>query len=172
MNGLPSGSRWQRLRHCIGEAVLQNIDEFNPWAGTGVSLHSFLEDCSNLGRDKALEKVPADLRRRCEAIEVEKLPVGGTWRAELAIAYDIAKDSARLLGQGLNRNYGKLAETEIPITLDAANFDKEKQRGLLRGCEVRSRRSSSGRFCAAGNRYPCTGPRNEGDAGEGRARPH
>src|SRR5271166_1247805 len=122
---LRSGSGWQRLAYCIGEAILLNTDEVNPWAGTGTSIHAFFHNAATLGREKALSMAPEAVRSRCAAVDLESMPMGGKWKSEVAFTYDVLTEEGSLLGRGLERAYGEGGDTELPITLDACCFDEE-----------------------------------------------
>jgi CRISPR/Cas system-associated exonuclease Cas4 (RecB family) len=46
------------------------------------------------------------------------------WKAEVAYAYDVPRDSARLIGENVGRGY-EVSTVEIPGTIDALVFDDE-----------------------------------------------
>jgi phage recombination protein Bet len=98
-------------------------DEPGEPAERGTVIHAFLEDCSLAGREAALRVVPEKYHDACEAIDTEALPT--ELDHEVAFAYDWQAGTARYLGRGLNREYGKLGETEIPITLDVFGVHSE-----------------------------------------------
>jgi PD-(D/E)XK nuclease superfamily len=115
-----TGSSLWRAARCIGSAVLPRAPETTPWSERGTSGHAFLEDVSRIGREAALAAVKNEKERAALAlIDTGRLPVDPTaYAAEVAFAYDVATGRARVLGQGLRRQYGTLSPSEIPLTMD------------------------------------------------------
>ena len=118
---LPSGSGWELLPVCIGPAVLQRSESESEYKDAGNAGHKFLEECASLGREGALALVPEEMKSRCASLDLSQLPIGKSFKSEVALAYDVMSGKARYLGRSLKRAYPKLEETEFPITLDVAS---------------------------------------------------
>lgn len=88
-----SGSSIPRIMECPASEAMPHVYDSSEAAERGTQIHS------------ALAERVAEL-------------VGPSAKAEVAIAYDVATDTARLLGYDIGRDYGELAPFEIPTTLD------------------------------------------------------
>ena len=122
MNGAGfTGSAVERVMLCPTSAALPAVHgDTSDDADDGQIVHGFLYAGATRGRDAALAEVTdPDLRARCEAIDLGELAsIGKLVAAEVAYAYDVATDTARILGQNLGRKYPALAPTEIATTTD------------------------------------------------------
>jgi len=120
-----TGSTYERTILCPVSAVLPQSprDEPGEPAERGIAIHTFLEDCSLDGRTEALARCPEKYREACEAIDTDSLPT--ELDHEVSFAYDWDKGTARYLGRGLNRDYGELSPTEIPLTVDVFGVHHE-----------------------------------------------
>ena len=114
----PTASSIFRAAHCQGSCALVQVHSSSEASAKGRNGHRFLELVPKLGAEKALDQVPADHREFCERIELDGLPLGPEYRQEMAFAFDASTGKARVLGQGLDREYPPLAPTEIAGTLD------------------------------------------------------
>ncbi len=99
-----SSSKLELLDQCEGAFTLPWRDEPNEYSAAGVDRHADDETAINAGEapEEYLERWP-----------------GLTWRAEVANVYDVSSDTARHVGCGIGRNYGKTSPFEIPGTIDA-----------------------------------------------------
>lgn len=138
--GNPTGSKLELASLCIGSAVLGGVGEDTPYAGSGRIIHRFLQGVRDKGLEEALVEAPDDYRAICAAIDVDQLPVDpGAYAAEVAVAWDSETDEGRILGAGVDRQYGDLKPTEIATTLDVLAlvdddgvFDGDYKSGHLR----------------------------------------
>jgi hypothetical protein len=116
---LPTVSSWPRIKRCLGSAVLPAAHkESGVDAEKGRAIHGFLAEVGNMGKEAALARVPAEYREACGAIDLDGLPLGHGYRAEVSMAIDLETGNVRELGENLNRNYPALGETEIAGTAD------------------------------------------------------
>lgn len=146
-----TASKIARLLRCPGSGALRQIDSTNEYAVRGTAGHSFLENWKRSGdREAALALVEPEFRELCESIDLDKLPKDA--EPELALAYDVATDTARRLGSGIGRNYGDLGPFEIAMTLDVGGLDGAKAYVLDYKFTMRSPGSAAGhgqlRVCA------------------------
>lgn len=122
---LPTFSVVGRAVACPASAALPQIKTDNVFARDGRGRHAFVSRFVNLGRDAALADVSPEQRAECEAMQLETL-LGffagcGTVRSEVAFAYDPETDTARELGENIERKYeegGADMESEICGALD------------------------------------------------------
>lgn len=112
-----TGSGLERAMLCDGPAYLQHIDSVSDDAARGSAVHAFFEAVSTKGREAALDDAPEDLRPALEALDLSRLPVGSSYAAEVAFAYDPLMSAARELGRGIGRRY-EVGDTEIAGTAD------------------------------------------------------
>jgi hypothetical protein len=95
-------------------------------AERGSIIHAFLYAARTADPKTALEEVPARYREICAAIDVQKLvDTLGAYEAEVAFAWAHGSDRGRVIGKNVGRDYGDLADDEIPGSLDACRFDPE-----------------------------------------------
>lgn len=99
-----SASALSRLFRCPGSEALPKANTTSAWAEQGTDRHAEQEERIEAG------DVPEDIRR----LVGEDVLV----RAEVALAYDVATDTGRELGQGTDRAYQSLGPSEIPGTAD------------------------------------------------------
>jgi len=107
--------------HCPGGAVLPHTDRDDAAAAAGTRLHAFLQAATEVGRADALGQVDDDDERATfAAIDLDALPVGASYAAEVALAFDVTTGRVRELGRGLSRAeaYRTLTPTEIGGTAD------------------------------------------------------
>lgn len=109
----PSASALERALRCPGSFALPQANTSSRWAQDGTANHAESEAAVNAG------DLPEDVARILGA-------AGGTARAEIAMAYDVSTDTARILGYGLDRDYGELGPYEIPGTADIGAYDDQR----------------------------------------------
>jgi len=113
----PSASKLQLLETCAAAGALPSVwTESTDDQAAGTARHRYLQRAGELGREAALAEVPADAswRNQVLGIDVTELPTG---RYEIAYAYDTATDTARELGQWIDRAY-EVTATEVSGTAD------------------------------------------------------
>lgn len=115
---LTSGSAIERVSLCRASVALPHANHESEWTTRGTAIHSFLEDCSRVGRDAAISLVDEEFRGVCEELNLDGLHEQLSLAAEVALAYDCETDTARELGRGQGRAYDDVKDTEIPATLD------------------------------------------------------
>ena len=95
---MPWASGLDPTLKCPASAVLPKVREpSGPEAERGVVIHKFLENVIALGRDKALELVPADYRVECAMVDVDALLAGlSNIRCEETWVVDVLANTARL----------------------------------------------------------------------------
>jgi hypothetical protein len=111
---LISASSLQRVDACPASAVLPRATHDSTASDKGNHLHAHLKRLAQgVPQDKSLAEVPEAYRAICA-----ELPDPGRGMAEVAFAYDVETGQARELGRDIERQYGKLAPTEIPGSVD------------------------------------------------------
>lgn len=137
----PTGSRFHRLLKCVASAALPQVDDLEPSppAARGTAIHRFLQRVSEMrgagmsaddARGAALREMAGldeETFGYLEILDVESLPTD--LAAEVALAYDWAKDTARELGRGIERDYSGLGSTEIAMTIDVLGLQATAEFG-------------------------------------------
>lgn len=92
-------SQLDRVANCPASVSLPQIQSTSAMARRGKILHQYLEDCAEVGPDKAIEQVPADFLDECGAIDLEKIPLFGRpdKRAEVPVALNMITGEGREL---------------------------------------------------------------------------
>ncbi len=119
---MPSASKLQLAATCPASAVLPRVREETDAATAGTWKHAFVQAVAG-GADveAALAQVPEEWRAACQAVDVDAVaPCLASLSAEVALAYDVVSGRARLLSQDLERRYGDVARTEVPMSVDYA----------------------------------------------------
>lgn len=115
MSANVTGSKLELFERCAAAGALPAVwTETTDDQAAGHARHRFLERAPAVGRDAALAEVEECYRAQCEGIDVDEVPEGV---AELAFAYDVETDRARVLGQWLGRAY-EVTATEVSGTAD------------------------------------------------------
>lgn len=120
---LPSASGLQRAFACPASRFLPRVTKPSTVdARRGTAVHKFLEECGEMGRERALERVPEEYRDHAAAIDMERMPIGDgvSFAAEVALAWDCETGDARELARGKGREeaYADAKPTEFVGTLD------------------------------------------------------
>lgn len=117
-----SFSTANRTVQCLGSTVLPRVRdaEASEPAITGQAIHDFFKHAAAHGRERALAMASDKHVEILAAFDLTRLPTvtSGGYDHEVALAYDALEDKARLIGYDIGRNYGELADGEIPGTLD------------------------------------------------------
>lgn len=121
---IASGSSLERVIRCRASAVLPRAwKESSDYADRGTAIHGHLERVAEgMAPAASLAKVPAEHREACAAVDLDALAGDLRLSAEVALAYSPLTDTARMLGQGLARDYSAIGPDEIPMTIDLAGL--------------------------------------------------
>ena len=124
----PTGSALHRAMACHASMFLpQTREPSGDAATTGIIIHRYLElvvknaSPANALLDVANTYSGHEALDRCAGLEIpsHRPEFDRTDAiAEISFAYDVAADASRIVGVGLNREYGELAPYEIAMTLD------------------------------------------------------
>lgn len=128
-----TGSGIERAMSCDAASVLPRVwSESSTYAQRGTAIHDHLWRLAKDGLtvDESLALVAEDHRAAAATIDVDALADDLTLSPEVALAYRPADDTARLIGQGLERDYSTVALDEIPLTIDLAG--KRQDHGVVR----------------------------------------
>lgn len=118
---LPTASGLTRALACPTSCVLPQVTALaSPWAESGRALHAFVEAVAK-GKTptEAAQAVPAEMRDTALSLDLAGWPVDVTagWSSELAVAYHLDHDAARLL-DAAQRAYSHKPTVEIAGTAD------------------------------------------------------
>jgi hypothetical protein len=130
---IATGSGLERFISCRASTVLPRVwAETSEHAARGTELHAHLERISN-GTDPAesLEMVDARYREACAAVDLDAIADDLALSPEVTLVYNPFTDTARVLGQGLERDYSGVSDDEVPMTLDLVGVDLEAARGAV-----------------------------------------
>lgn len=119
-----TGSGIERTVACRASAVLPRVYRASSrWAARGTEVHAYLERIAN-GATPAdsLLLVAEEHRPACEAIDLDAIRPELRLSAEVALAYNPVTDTARVLGQSIERDYRSITEDEWPLTVDLAGL--------------------------------------------------
>lgn len=119
-----TGSAVERTMICPASAVLDRAGHSGAGAAYGNEQHEQIE---------AGESTRPVVKKLLEC--------ASSVRHEVSYAIDVERRTVRELGVGLKRNYGKLADTEIALTVDVEFFDGE---GIVNVGDWKSRARVSG----------------------------
>jgi len=119
---LPTFSALGRVLACPASHVLPQVESGGEYADVGRAVHAYLHAVALTDQTTALEHVPKDQRELCEAIPLERLPVGLS--PEVPLAYNVVTGEGRFLSAGDGyRNYESATEDEIAGTTDVLGVD-------------------------------------------------
>lgn len=119
-----SASKLPIVMECPGSMALPWVTEpAGEPAERGSAIHAFLAAVGSVGREAALDQVPAEYLEACEEIDLDRLPTH--LAAEVAYALDLVTGKARELGRDLGRAYPETSETEIVGTADLVGLDAD-----------------------------------------------
>lgn len=108
--------------NCAASAVLDRVwSESSTHAARGTAIHDHLyRMAQGMPEDESLAIVDIDHRDAAKICDTTALADDLTLSPEVALAYRPADDTARLIGQGLARDYSTVGPDEIPLTIDLA----------------------------------------------------
>lgn len=128
-----TGSGIERAMNCDAASVLPRVwHESSTFAARGTAIHDHLWRLAKDGLtvEASLALVDEDHRAAAATIDTASLADDLTLSPEVALAYRPADDTARLIGQGLARDYSTVALDEIPLTIDLAG--RRQDHGVVR----------------------------------------
>lgn len=128
---LPTASNLHCADLCPASAVLPRVRQESPAAARGTAIHAFLAAAAKDGRDEALAHVPEEHRATCEAIDLDVLPAGGTYAAEVALAYHVETGIGRELGRNLGRSYPPTDAREMAGTADVLALTADGEAAVI-----------------------------------------
>lgn len=136
-----TGSAIERAMHCISSLALPHARFDTPASSRGTAIHKFLEKLAErdengdaISVEAALDQVDDEWRDACAALDLTGLDDHLSLTAEVAIAYNVVDDTARVLGYGDGASYSDVGEDEIPCRLDVVGMrtlDTGIRRGLV-----------------------------------------
>lgn len=127
-----TGSGLERAMECRGSTVLPKVyDDGNEFSEAGNEQHAYLQRISD-GQtpEESLAQAPEELRDACEGLDLGGMDIANL-SAEVTIVVHLPTGAARILGQGLNRDYRGVADDEIAGTIDLAGVDIQARRGRV-----------------------------------------
>lgn len=104
----PTGSSLERGRECAASFALPQAPNTGEAAVRGVLNHDAIEQALAKGDLTDQPQVVQDALLNAETVETE-----------IAFALDVAKETVRVIGRRIGRDYGPLNENEIALTIDA-----------------------------------------------------
>ena len=134
MSHLATGSAFGRFLACRAYSVLPRAwPASSPDAESGVAVHAHLERLANgVSLEDSLAQAPDEYREACAAVDVEALADDLELAPEVTLAYHPGTDTARVVGQGLDRDYSSVSDDELPMTLDLVGVDQVARRGKVK----------------------------------------
>lgn len=125
---LPSASAAERGVICPPTVALPRVNHVGGAPQErGTALHAFIADVKEIGRERALEKVPKRYRMHAESLPLESLHLE-RFQHEPAFVYDVEAGKARLLGANIGRHYrehGWIPDREMPGTPDGVGLSPD-----------------------------------------------
>jgi hypothetical protein len=131
---ISTGSGLEREINCRAATVLpRNWSDSSTDAARGTELHNHLERV-NLGTPptESLDMVDPKHRGACEAVDLDALKGDLALSPEVTLVYNPFTDTARVLGQSLERDYSGVTEDEVPMTLDLVGVNLQAGVGAVR----------------------------------------
>ena len=127
-----TGSGIERAVNCDAASVLPRVwSESSDYAQRGTAIHAHLERLAGgMPVEPSLALVDEEHRQAAATVDVAALADDLTLSPEVALAYRPADDTARLIGQGLARDYSSVGPDEIPLTIDLAG--RRQDHGVVR----------------------------------------
>ena len=127
-----TGSGIERAMRCEAASVLPRVwTESSIYAQRGTAIHAHLERLAHgTSVAESLLLVDEEHRDAAATVDVASLADDLTLSPEVALAYRPADDTARLIGQGLARDYSTVGLDEIPLTIDLAG--RRQDHGVVR----------------------------------------
>lgn len=131
---LSTGSAFGRFLACLAYSVLPRVQAASSSdAVAGHARHGYLERISNgMTPSASLALVAEEHRATCADIDLDVLADDLQLAPEVTLAYHPGNDTARLVGQGLGRDYSDVTFDELPMTLDLVGVDLDLRRGKVK----------------------------------------
>ncbi len=122
---LPTASALDRAAVCPASEALPHFSSAGTsYRESGAVKHAFLEAVPNVGPEEAIKLAPEKYREELALIDLSKETGLGEFvdkakfAAEVTFAFDIETGKARVLGQGLGRDYSSATVNEVVGTVD------------------------------------------------------
>ena len=119
-----TASKLELFDHCVAAITLQWVDAPSKPAERGSALHRFvLLDVPRVGREAALELVPAAYQDEAAEIPIDEIGVSdpAQFATEVTLSLNVTTGDVREIGRGsAARDYHDVRDGEIAGTLDAA----------------------------------------------------
>ena len=127
-----TGSGIERAMNCAAASVLPRVwSESSVYAQRGTAIHAHLERLAHgMPEAESLALVDVEHRDAAATVDTASLADDLTLSPEVALAYRPSDDTARLIGQGLARDYSTVGLDEIPLTIDLAG--RRQDHGVVR----------------------------------------
>lgn len=131
---ITTGSGAERFLQCRASSVLPRVWSASTAGATrGQETHGHLERVSNgMAPADSLDAVDPKYRGAVEAVDLDALGGDLALAAEVALAYSPETDTARVIGQSLERDYSTVRDDEIPMTLDIVGVRHAESLGIVR----------------------------------------
>ncbi len=131
---MTTGSGLGRFVGCRASSVLPKVwPASDVYSTAGQAKHSYLERISGgMAPDESLALVEQEHREVCAELDLGQLEHDLKLAAEVTLVYHPPTDTARVLGQGLARDYRGVADDEVAMTLDLTGVDAHRRRGTVK----------------------------------------
>jgi hypothetical protein len=131
---IATGSGVEREINCRASGVLPRVwSDSADATARGTELHGHLERVNNgTPVAESLDMVDPKYRGACEAVDLDELKGDLALSPEVTLVYNPFTDSARILGQSLERDYTGVSDDEIPMTLDLVGVNLAAGVGAVR----------------------------------------
>lgn len=116
----PSASNLERAINCRASCIIPfQTRTTNEAAERGSQIHKYVElIISGLSSDAALLRIPDEYKENCRHTDTSFLVGLTDIKSEVSYAVDFETGKSRVLGQGLDRDYPEVGESEFVGTLD------------------------------------------------------
>lgn len=131
---MPSGSSLKRVKACLASQFKPHVYQQSDQADEGTAKHLFLELTIGKGMsvEEAIVPIGPKHRKACLEIDLDAIPKMTEVMAEVTFAFDPLTKTARILGQGLNRDYSGAKSHEIVGTADRFGYVERDGRVIPR----------------------------------------
>jgi hypothetical protein len=154
-----TGSGIERTVECGASAVLPRIyAASSTYAARGTDVHAFLERIANgMPAAESCSWWPRSTAAPARPSTSTRSGPSSSCLPEVALAYNPVTDTARVLGQSLERDYSSITEDEWPLTIDLAGLAPDRAyveaTGRPAGCGCRAP-AATGRCAAPPSPWP------------------
>lgn len=133
---IATGSGLERFMRCRISSILPRVYDERPQHDRtlGIEVHAYLQRISQgMDPEESLFLVADAHREACRWIDLESIRDILDLAAEVALAYTPGTDTARVLGQAIDRKYDGAGVTadEVPLTMDNIGVNLKLRRGKV-----------------------------------------